>query len=57
MNQSYLAKVSYEQIVTHLERKIELNSLEAPDELQMKTVTQKQPIEGNKDKAGKIKQL
>ena len=30
---------SYEQIVTHLERELELNGLEAPDELQINTVS------------------
>ena len=30
---------TYEQIVTHLEREIELNGLEAPDELQINTVS------------------
>ena len=29
---------TYEQIVTHLERELELNGLEAPDELQINTV-------------------
>ena len=44
---------TYEQIVTHLERELELNSLEYLDETQMNTVTPKQQIEGNKDDAGK----
>ena len=43
---------TYEQIVTHLERELELNSLESPDETQMNTVTHKQQNEGNKDNAG-----
>ena len=30
---------SYEQIWTHLEKELELNGLEAPDELQIKTVS------------------
>ena len=30
---------TYEQIVTHLEGELELNSLEYPDETQMNTVT------------------
>ena len=30
---------TYEQIVTHLEKELELNGLEAPDELQINTVT------------------
>ena len=32
---------TYEQIVTHLERELELNGLEAPDELQINNVNQK----------------
>ena len=43
-----------DQIVTHFEMELELNSLEYPDETQMNTVTHKQKIEGNKDIAGKI---
>ena len=53
-NQAHLENGTYEQIVTHLERELELNSLEYPDEAQMNTVTHKQQIEGNQDKAGKI---
>ena len=45
---------TYEQIVTHLERELELNCLEYPDETQMKTVTHKQQIEVNPDNAGNI---
>ena len=41
INQAYLKNGSYEQIVTHLEKELELNSLEAPDELQMNSVAQK----------------
>ena len=40
--------------MTHYKTELELNSLEAPDELQMSTVTQKQQTEGNKDQAGNI---
>ena len=54
INQAHLENGTYEQIVTHLERELELNSLEYPDETQMITVTHKQQIEGNKDNAGKI---
>ena len=39
INQAYLEKGTYEQIVTHLEREVELKSLEAPDELQINTVS------------------
>ena len=53
-NQAYLENGSYEHIVTHLERHLELNSLEAPDELQMNTMTQNQQIEGDKDNTGSI---
>ena len=54
INQARLENGTYEQIVTHLERELELNSLEYPDETQMNTVTHKQQIEGNPDNAGKI---
>ena len=54
INQARLENGTYEQIVTHLERELELNSLEYPDEIQMNTVTHKQQIEGNQEKAGKI---
>ena len=55
INQAHLENGTYEQIVTHLERELELNSLEYPDETQMNTVTHKQQIEGNPDNAGNIK--
>ena len=38
--------------MTHLERELELNSLEYPDETQMNTVMYKQQIEGNPDDVG-----
>ena len=41
INQAHLENGTYEQIVTHLERELELNSLEYPDETQMNTVTHK----------------
>ena len=53
-NKAQLENGTYEQIVTHLERKLELNSLEYPDETQMNTVTHKQQGEGNPDNAGNI---
>ena len=53
-NQALSENGTYEQIVTHLERELELNSLEYPDETQMNTVTHKQQIEGNSDNAGNI---
>ena len=39
INQVHLEKGTFEQIVSGLERELELNGLEAPDELQIKTVT------------------
>ena len=54
INQAHLENGTYEQIVTHLERELELNSLEYPDDTQMNTVTHKQQIEGNPDDAGNI---
>ena len=39
INQAHLENGTFEQIVTHLEREIELNGLEAPDELQINTVS------------------
>ena len=39
-NQALLENGTYEQIVSHLERELELNGLEAPDEMQTNTVTQ-----------------
>ena len=39
INQAHLENGTYEQTVTHLERELELNGLEAPDELQINTVT------------------
>ena len=40
INQAQLENGTYEQIVSHLERELEMNGLEAPDELKKKTVTQ-----------------
>ena len=40
INQAHLENGTYEQIVTHLERELELNGLEASDELQINTVSQ-----------------
>ena len=54
INQAHLENGTYEQIVTHLERELEFNSLEYLDETQMNTVTHKQQIEGNKVDAGNI---
>ena len=38
--QAHLENGTYEQIVSHLERELELNGLEAPDEMQLNTVMQ-----------------
>ena len=54
INQAHLQNGTCEQIVTHLERELELNSLEYPDETQMNTVMYKQQIDGNPDNAGNI---
>ena len=54
INQAHLENGTYEQIVTQLERKLELYSLENPNETQMNTVTHKQQIEVNPDDAGFI---
>ena len=54
INQAHLENGTCEQIGTHLERKLELNSLEYPDETQMNTVMYKQQIDGNPDNAGNI---
>ena len=54
INQAHLENGTYQQIVKHLERELELNSLEYLDETQMNTVTHKQQIEGNTDNAGNI---
>ena len=40
INQAHLENCTYEQIVSHLERELELNGLEAPDKMPMNTVTQ-----------------
>ena len=40
INQAHLENGTYEKIVTHLERELELNGLKAPDELQINTVSQ-----------------
>ena len=39
INQAHLEKSTYEQTVTHLERELELNGLEAADELKVNTVS------------------
>ena len=49
INQAHLENGTYEQIVSHLERELELNVLEAPDEMQLNTVIQ-QDIQQNSEK-------
>ena len=41
INQAHLENGTYEEIVTHLERELELNGLNAPDELPINNVNQK----------------
>ena len=43
INQAHLENSTYEQIVSHLERELELNGLEAPDEMQLNSVRQQDP--------------
>ena len=49
INQAHLENGTYEQIVSHLEMELELNGLEARDEMQLNTVIQ-QPSQQNSDK-------
>ena len=49
INQAHLENGTFEQIVSHLEKELELNGLEAPDALQVNTVTQ-QPTQQNSEK-------
>ena len=49
MNQAHLENGTYEQIVTHLERELELNGLETTDELPINNVSQ-QPTNTNADR-------
>ena len=43
INQAHLENGTYEQIVSHFGRELELNCLEAPDEIPLNTVTQQAP--------------
>ena len=43
INQAHLENGTYEQSVSHLERELELNGLDAPDEMPINTVTQQAP--------------
>ena len=49
INHAHLGSGTYQQIVSHLEKEIELNGLEAPNELQNNTATQ-QATKPNSDK-------
>ena len=49
INEAHLENGTYEQIVTHLEREVELNGLGAPDDLQINTVSQ-QPTKNIADR-------
>ena len=49
INQAHLENGTYEQIVTHLERELELNGLEAPHKLPINNVNQ-QPTNTNSDR-------
>ena len=53
INQAHLENGTYEQIVSQLEMALELNGLEAPDELQMNTVTQ-QATQQNSEKTNHL---
>ena len=50
INQAHLANGTYEQIASYLERELEINGLEAPDEMPINTVTQ-QPLQQNSNKS------
>ena len=43
INKAHLENGMYEQIVSHLERELEMNGLEAPDQIPINTVTQQAP--------------
>ena len=43
INQAHLENGTYEQIVSHLEKELELNVMEAPDEISINAVTQQAP--------------
>ena len=48
INQAHLKNGTYEQILSHLEKELEMKGLEAPDELQINTVNQR-TIQQNSD--------
>ena len=53
-NQAHLENGTYEQIVSHLETELELNGLEAPDEMPINTVTQQAPQQNSPDQRATI---
>ena len=48
INQAHLEIGTYDQIVSHLERELELNGLEAPVEMPINTMTQQAPQQNSK---------
>ena len=50
INQAHLENGTYEQIVSHLKRELELNGLEAPDEMPMNTVKQQAPQQNSENR-------
>ena len=50
INQAHLENGTYEPIVPHLQKELELNGLEAPDEMQINTLTQ-QASQQNSEKS------
>ena len=48
INQAHLEKGTYKQTVSHLEQELQLNELEAPEELQLNTVTQQATQQNSK---------
>ena len=50
LNQAHLEKGTYKQIVSHLEKERDLNDLEAPNQMQLNTVTQ-QACQQNSEKS------
>ena len=49
INQAHFENGTYEQIVSHLERELELNGLEAPDEMPINTLTQQPPQQNSNE--------
>ena len=49
INQERLENGTYEQIVSHLERKIKFNGLEAPDKMPINTLTQQAPQQNSNE--------